>query len=142
MAKVSALAKRSTAIRSTGSKKAKSAKHDEHFYTIGDLSREFGVTLRTLRFYEDRGLIKPKRSGLTRLYNETARARVQEVINATRLGFTLTEILDLMGKDGGGKPKALKLSKTQIAQQLAQLEQQKAEVEKAISRLKSMQRAA
>ena len=53
MAKVSALAKRSTATRSTGSKKAKSAKHDEHFYTIGDLSREFGVTLRTLRFYED-----------------------------------------------------------------------------------------
>ncbi len=143
MAKVSALAKRSTAARSAaGAKKAKTGKHEEHFYTIGDLSREFGVTLRTLRFYEDRGLIKPKRSGLTRLYNETARMRVQEVINATRLGFTLTEILDLMGKDGGGKPKALKLSKTQIAQQLTQLEQQKVEVEKAISRLKSMQRAA
>jgi DNA-binding transcriptional MerR regulator len=79
---------------------------------------------------------------LTRLYNETARSRVQEVINATRLGFTLTEILDLMGKDSGGKPKVLKLTKTQIAQQLTQLEHQKAEIDKAISRLKSMQRAA
>ena len=142
MPKASALAKRSSTARAAGAKKAKVGKHDEHFYTIGDLSREFGVTLRTLRFYEDRGLIKPKRSGLTRLYNETARARVQEDINATRLGFTLTEILDLMGKDSGGKPKALKLTKTQIAQQLTQLEHQKAEIDKAISRLKSMQRAA
>ena len=110
-------------------------------YTIGDLSREFDVTLRTLRFYEDRGLIKPKRSGLTRLYNEAARARVQEIIKATRLGFTLTEILALMGTDTGGKSKTLKLSKAQIARQLAQLEEQRVQTEKAISQLKAMQRA-
>lgn len=141
MAKASALVKRSSSTKTGSPKKSKVAKGGEHFYTIGDLSREFGVTLRTLRFYEDRGLIKPKRSGLTRLYSETARARVQEVINATRLGFTLTEILDLMGKDSGGKVKSLKLNKTQITRQLAQLEQQKLDIDKAISHLKAMQRA-
>ena len=50
MPKASALAKRSSTARAAGAKKAKVGKHDEHFYTIGDLSREFGVTLRTLRF--------------------------------------------------------------------------------------------
>jgi DNA-binding transcriptional MerR regulator len=143
VSKTAVKTKRSAPTKAAITKKGKaSVRDDGHIYSIGDLSREFGVTLRTLRFYEDRGLIKPKRSGLTRLYNEAARARVQEIIKATRLGFTLTEILALMGTDSGGKSKALKLSKSQITRQLAQLEEQKLEIEKAISQLKAMQRAA
>ena len=51
-------------------------------FKIGDLAREFGVTLRTLRFYEDRGLIHPGRSGTTRLYGAQDRERLMEVLLA------------------------------------------------------------
>ncbi|MBU3731624.1 MAG: MerR family transcriptional regulator [Beijerinckiaceae bacterium] len=64
----------------------------ENTFTIGDLAREFGVTLRTLRFYEDRGLITPRRSGMTRLYSEKARSRLALILKGKHLGFTLTEI--------------------------------------------------
>ena len=115
----------------------------EYVFTIGDLAHEFGVTLRTLRFYEDRGLIKPKRQGLTRLYSEASKARLKEIMKATQLGFTLTEIRALLGVDGSAKAApALKLNKIQISEQLAHLESQKAEIETAIAELKSMQKLA
>lgn len=115
----------------------------EYVFTIGDLVHEFGVTLRTLRFYEDRGLIKPKRQGLTRLYSEASKARLKEIMKAKQLGFTLTEIRALLGVDGSAKAApALKLNKTQISEQLAHLESQKAEIETAIAELKSMQKLA
>ncbi|KQT55127.1 MULTISPECIES: MerR family transcriptional regulator [unclassified Aureimonas] len=60
-------------------------------FRIGDLSREFGVTLRTLRFYEDRGLLNPERRGTTRLYSRRDRARLRLVLLAKTLGFSLTE---------------------------------------------------
>ena len=115
----------------------------DYIHTIGDLAQEFGVTLRTLRFYEDRGLIKPKRQGLTRLYSDASKARLKEIIKATNLGFTLTEIRALLGVDGSAKASpALKLNKTQITEQLAHLEKQKSDIEKAIADLKSMQKLA
>ena len=116
---------------------------DSYVYTIGDLSKEFGVTLRTLRFYEDRGLIKPKRSGLTRLYNEASKERLREIVKATSLGFTLTEIRSLLGADGSAKAAPiLKLSKAQIEEQLEHLTRQKEEIEKAIEELLTMQKLA
>ena len=115
----------------------------EYVHTIGDLSQEFGVTLRTLRFYEDRGLIKPRRQGLTRLYSDASKVRLKEIIKATNLGFTLTEIRALLGVDGTAKAApALLLNKTQISEQLSHLEKQKAEIEQAIAELKSMQKKA
>ena len=115
----------------------------EYIHTIGDLAQEFGVTLRTLRFYEDRGLIKPRRQGLTRLYSDASKARLKEIMKATNLGFTLTEIRALLGVDGTAKAApALLLNKTQISEQLSHLEKQKAEIEQAIAELKSMQKKA
>ena len=111
---------------------------NENTFTIGDLAREFGVTLRTLRFYEDRGLITPRRSGMTRLYSEKARARLALILKGKHLGFTLTEIRAMLDTEdaGGGE---LKLSPAQIAEQIAHLEQQKIELDKAIAELRAAQ---
>jgi DNA-binding transcriptional MerR regulator len=110
----------------------------ENTFTIGDLAREFGITLRTLRFYEDRGLISPRRSGMTRLYNEKARARLALILKGKHLGFTLTEIRAMLeSEESGGE---LKLTAEQIAEQIAHLEQQKTELDKAIAELRAAQK--
>ena len=68
--------------------------------TISQMSRLFGVSLRTLRFYEDRGLIKPRREGNARYYRATDRIRMEMILKGKKLGFTLTEIQDLIGGKG------------------------------------------
>ena len=65
---------------------------DTAIYRIGDLAQEFGVTLRTLRFYEDKGLLMPERVGVTRLFTRRDRARLKLILLGKRLGFSLTEI--------------------------------------------------
>ncbi|MEE9313811.1 MAG: MerR family transcriptional regulator [Rhizobiaceae bacterium] len=65
---------------------------DRTIYKIGDLAREFDVTLRTLRFYEDRGLIKPARQGTTRLYSSEDRERLRVALFCKRIGLTLSDI--------------------------------------------------
>jgi DNA-binding transcriptional MerR regulator len=66
--------------------------------TISQMSRLFGVSLRTLRFYEDRGLIKPRRDGNARFYRGADRVRMEMILKGKKLGFTLTEIQDLIGQ--------------------------------------------
>jgi len=61
-------------------------------YTISDLSVEFEVTARALRFYEDQGLISPERMGLARIYSKRDRARLAWILRAKRVGFSLAEI--------------------------------------------------
>ena len=123
----------------TGSQKAAPVLAEgENTFTIGDLAREFGITLRTLRFYEDRGLISPRRSGMTRLYNEKSRARLALILKGKHLGFTLTEIRAMLeSEESGGE---LKLTPEQIAEQIAHLEQQKTELDKAIAELRAAQK--
>ena len=64
------------------------------------MSRVYGVSLRTLRFYEDRGLIKPRREGNARYYRGADRVRMEMILKGKKLGFTLTEIQDLIGGKG------------------------------------------
>ncbi len=68
----------------------------ERLATIGDVARECGVTLRALRFYEGKGLLKPIREGSTRLYDEEALRRLRIVLRAKRVGFSLIEIRELL----------------------------------------------
>jgi DNA-binding transcriptional MerR regulator len=65
-------------------------------YSIAELAREFGITARTIRFYEDEGLIKPRRHGLTRLYSLGDRTRLSWILRGKRLGFSLAEIKELL----------------------------------------------
>lgn len=65
------------------------------FFTISELSREFGVTLRALRFYEDQGLINPRRQGKNRYYSKRDRVRLRLTLRGRRLGLTVKEIAEL-----------------------------------------------
>ena len=69
---------------------------DRHVYSISDLSAEFGVTARALRFYEDEGLIAPIRRGLARIYTKRDRARLAWILRAKRVGFSLGEIREMI----------------------------------------------
>ena len=73
-------------------------------YSITDLCAEFGVTPRALRFYEDEGLIAPRRQGLSRIYSWRDRARLAWILRGKRVGFSLADIremIDLYDKDDG-----------------------------------------
>jgi DNA-binding transcriptional MerR regulator len=65
-------------------------------FTISDLSAEFDVTARALRFYEDQGLIAPERQGLSRIYSKRDRARLAWILRAKRVGFSLAEIREMI----------------------------------------------
>jgi DNA-binding transcriptional MerR regulator len=65
-------------------------------YTIGDLAAEFGLTLRCLRFYEDAGLIQPRRKGQARLYSKRDHARIALICRGKRLGFSIAEIKEFL----------------------------------------------
>ncbi len=69
---------------------------DRHQYSISDLSDEFKITARALRFYEDEGLISPIRRGLTRIYTKRDRARLAWILRAKRVGFSLADIREMI----------------------------------------------
>ena len=81
----------------TAAAASQAATHDlPRIYSIAELAREFGITARTIRFYEDEGLIKPRRQGLTRLYSSHDRVRLGWILRGKRLGFSLAEIKQLL----------------------------------------------
>lgn len=106
-------------------------------FTIGDLSREFGVTLRTLRFYEDKGLLSPKRQGTTRLYDKRDRARLKLVLLGKRIGFSLVEIKEILDLYdlGDNQETQFRISLEKLRSQGEILEKQKAEIDQAIDEL-------
>ena len=109
--------------------------------TISQMSRVFGVSLRTLRFYEDRGLIKPRREGNARYYRGSDRIRMEMILKGKKLGFTLTEIQDLIGGKGASEMTDLEdqLNPQQVVSQISHLERQRNEIEGAIERLRATQ---
>ncbi|MEI8144882.1 MAG: MerR family DNA-binding transcriptional regulator [Alphaproteobacteria bacterium] len=108
-------------------------------FTIGDLSREFGVTLRALRFYEDKGLLSPQRDGLTRFYSQTDRDKLALILKGKRLGFTLSEISEMVDaheRQTGVDDQQLKLSRERCLEQIQHLEVQRREIDEAIAELR------
>ena len=106
-------------------------------FTIGDLAGEFGVTLRTLRFYEDKDLIHPRRDGVSRLYSRKDRARLKLILLGKRVGFSLNEIkgmLDLY-ELRDGSPTRLRAALNQFTSQIEKLRRHKEDVEQAIDEL-------
>ncbi len=76
--------------------KSPTIRDSQRIYSIAELAREFAVTPRTIRFYEDEGLIKPRRQGTQRLYSAGDRARLGWIRRGQRLGFKLAEIHELL----------------------------------------------
>lgn len=105
-------------------------------YSIGDLAREFGVTLRTLRFYEDKGLLNPARDGLTRSYSNTDREHLKLILKGKRLGFTLVEIGEMIAHQDDNGSVSLSISADTVKEQIAHLERQRREIDDALTELR------
>jgi DNA-binding transcriptional MerR regulator len=99
------------------------------------------VTTRTLRFYEQQGLIAPIRRGRTRLYRAADRTRLMLVLRGKRLGFTLAEIREIVDMYGAapGEVGQLQLLLARIAERRAELEQKKRDIEQTLAELDSVE---
>ncbi|MDX7952444.1 MerR family DNA-binding transcriptional regulator [Lichenihabitans sp. Uapishka_5] len=110
-------------------------------FTIGDLAETFDVSLRTLRFYEDKGLLAPFRDGTSRFYTEQDKARLALILKGKNLGFTLGEIRGMLAEQSFDRSEAeaaaLKLDPEQIASQIGHLQRQREEIDGAIAELRA-----
>ena len=100
-------------------------------WTITDLAEEFGVTLRTLRHYEDVGLISPERRGTSRVFHARDRIRLQLILRGKRLGFSLPEIRTIvnMYDEQPGEAGQLQYLLDQIEVRRAELEQLRRDID-------------
>jgi len=108
-------------------------------YTIRQLTKEFSVTARTLRFYEDEGLIAPERRGQTRIYSQRDRARIILILRGRRVGFSLAEIreiLDLYAGRGGSTAQMVH-SRKKFVERIEALERQKIDIDEALKELRN-----
>lgn len=106
-------------------------------YSISELAREFGITPRALRFYEDKDMLHPDRDGMTRVYSHRDRARVKIIVRLKRLGLPLAdirEILDLYGLEDGQRAQ-MRMSLIKFRNQVKELEAQREDIEMALQEL-------
>jgi DNA-binding transcriptional MerR regulator len=116
-------------------------------YTISDLAREFDLTTRAIRFYEDMGLLQPQRSGpggRNRIYSARDRARLKLTLRAKRLGLSLTEARDIIDMYDSPRDTGPQLRKflTILAQHRAQLEEQMTELQANLDEVRTHEREA
>lgn len=103
-------------------------------FSIGELANEFEITTRSVRFYEDQGLLNPCRHGRTRIFDSKCRARLEHIIRNKRMGFSLAEtkeLFDLWDETLSGNEKQLLKMLTILENKRAQLEQQKNDIAQA-----------
>lgn len=110
----------------------------DRYYTIRQLTKELNVTARTLRYYEDEGLVNPVRNGQTRMFSEHDRARLIIILRGRRLGFTVAEMKNVAGmydyKDG--TPEQMILARRKFEARIRQLEERKLDLEQALRQLR------
>ena len=106
-------------------------------YGIAELAREFGVTARTIRHYEDEGLIAPLRDGQRRVYRPRDRTRLRLILRGRRLGFALAEVREIVDlyDAAPGEAGQLELLLAKIAGRRAELEAKRVDIEAALSDL-------
>jgi DNA-binding transcriptional MerR regulator len=106
--------------------------------TIGELARESGVTLRALRFYQSKGLLAPHRDGGARVFSHSDRDRLALILQGKRLGFTLTEIREMLTARARGCTNVLPISRRKCVEQISMLERQRREIETALAELRQI----
>lgn len=104
-------------------------------FSISDLSKEFQVTTRTLRFYEEKGLLQPQRQGQNRIYSAADRSRLRLILRGKRLGFTLDESEQLIQMY---EPSSS--NKKQLSAVLNKIREKRGDLERQLADLKIMQR--
>jgi|SRR5690554_6844423 len=113
------------------------------YYSITDLTREFNISTRTLRFYEDEGLIHPVRRGRTRLFRPSDRHLVRQILRGRRLGFSIAEIREIiqMYKEPPGEVGQLKLMLAKIEEKRQALRQKRRDLEDTLNELDQAEEA-
>ena len=111
-------------------------------YTISDLAKEFALTTRAIRFYEDEGLLAPRRSGRSRIYGERERVRIKLILRGKRLGLSLSEIrelLDLYEATKSERPQLIKFLQV-LAARRAMLKQQQEDIQIVLAEIDALER--
>jgi DNA-binding transcriptional MerR regulator len=113
------------------------------YYTITELTREFGISTRTLRFYEDEGLIHPERRGRTRLFRSADRRLIMEILRGRRIGFTIAEIREIIQvyKDPPGESGQLRLLMKRVEEKREELQQKRKDIEETLEELNNVEEA-
>ena len=116
----------------------------EETYSIAELAREFDITTRAIRFYEDEGLLTPKRRGQSRIYAPRDRTRLKLILRGKRLGFSLLEIAEMvtMYDAPPGETGQLELFLKRIDERRGLLEQQREDIKVTLSELEASEAAA
>ena len=118
-------------------------KEVREFYTITELTKEFGVSTRTIRFYEDEGLIHPVRRGRTRLFRPAERRLLSFILRGKRLGFSIAEIREilLMYKEPPREAGQLRLLISRVNEKRQELDQKRRDIEETLNELDSVEEA-
>ena len=114
----------------------------DELFSITELAKVLGITPRTIRFYEDRGLVTPRRVGTTRVYSHRDRARMILVLRGKRLGFSLRDIkeyLDLYDVEPT-HAEQIRTLRAKVLSRIHQLEDQRAALEETLSELHDIER--
>lgn len=132
-----------TRQRATASAQAVVASHREadsgELFGITALCTEFGITQRSIRFYEDKGLLSPRRVNGARVYTRRDRARLALILRSKAIGATLDEIkhyLDLYGQHGEGRQRQLQWVRERTDASIAELELKRAHIDATLAELR------
>jgi len=109
----------------------------DKLYTITELTREFGISTRTLRFYEDEGLVHPERRGRTRLFRPSDRRIIQNILRGRRIGFTIAEIREIIlaYREPPGELGQLNLMLKRVTEKRDELKQRRKDIDETITEL-------
>jgi len=113
-------------------------------YSISELAKEFDVTPRAIRIYEDQGLISPSRKGRRRVYRERDRVRLKLILRGKRLGFALSEVKEMFDlyDTSPGESGQLKFLLDKIKDRREMLEQQRQDIEAVLHEMESVEKRA
>lgn len=114
----------------------------EQTYTITELARDFDITPRAIRFYEDQGLLTPSRAGRARVYSKADRTRLKLTLRGKRLGLSLAEIKELLEMYGGVRNSVPQLQRflKVLAERRAALEQQREDIEAVLGEIAMLEK--
>ncbi|MBO9492178.1 MerR family DNA-binding transcriptional regulator [Endozoicomonas sp. G2_1] len=123
--------------------KTSNTSNGQKTYVIGELAKEFDITTRSIRFYEDQGLLAPSRRGQTRIYSQRDRVRLKLILRGKRLGFSLAEtgrLFELYDTDKTSKTQLVTIMDL-IADKKAVLQQQLQDIDVVLTELDSLEQS-